>query len=89
MIASGVFNRVNKDILLSMCIQSGRTGLAFTFSIAKDDLSDFDIINENSTPLQVLAYAENTNPLKTLDLIKVHSSMNHKFLAEPQKSELH
>ena len=77
MITTGVFNRVNRDVLLSMCVQAGRTGLAFTLSVAKNDFSDFEVIHENATPLQVLAYSEGMNPLKTLDLINSHSSAGH------------
>jgi ankyrin repeat protein len=77
MMSTGALNRVNREVLMSMCVQAGRTGLAFTLSVGKGDYSEFEFISDTATPLQVLAFAESTNPLKTLDLIKSQSSLGH------------
>ena len=77
MIQSGALQRVNREVLLSMCVQAGRTELAFTLCVAKGDFSEFDFLNDKGSALQVKIFAENLGPLKTLDLIRSHSIMGH------------
>ena len=77
MIQSGALKRVNREVLLAMCLQAGRTELAFTLSVAKGDFAEFDFLNEKASALQVKILAQNSGPLKTLDLIRSHSLLGH------------
>lgn len=77
MIQSGALQRVNRDVLLGMCLQAGRTELAFTLSVAKGDFSEFEFLNDKATALQVKVFAQNSNPLKTIELIHSHAMLGH------------
>ena len=77
MIQSGALKRVNREVLLGMCLQAGRTELAFTLSVAKGDYSEFEFLNEKGSALQVKIFAENSGPLKTLDLLRSHTLLGH------------
>lgn len=66
---TGALRRVNRDLLLTLCVQSNKTTMAFSLSVANGNFKEFRFISDKAEPKQLRVLAESENVFETLSMI--------------------
>lgn len=67
---TGALRRVNRDMLLTLCIQNAKMKMAFSLSVASGNFGEFRYISDRAEPCQLRVIADNGNVFDTLTMIQ-------------------